>query len=309
MARFTEADLPNLAGKTVVVTGGNSGIGLETAVAFARAGAHVIIACRDPKRAEAAVADIRGRSGNETVEAMQLDLSKLGSVRAFADAFLARGVPLDLLINNAGIMALPYTKTEDGFEAQFGTNHLGHFALSLLLLPALERAKAPRIVTISSMTHWKGKIPWDDLNGEKKYSPSGAYANSKFANVAFGVELDRRLKQAGKRTISVLAHPGMSATQITMGSMAARGSERLGRFLVWGNALVAQPASMGALPTLFAAVSPEIHGGEYVGPGQFFGTRGHPAIGTANPLATDAKTGARLFEVSEQLTGVRFPAA
>lgn len=307
MARFSESDLPDLTGKNVVVTGGNSGIGLEAAVAFARVGAHVVIACRDPKRAEAAVGDIRGRSGSEKVEAMQLDLSKLGSVRAFASAFLARGVPLDLLINNAGVMALPLTKTEDGFEAQFATNHLGHFALSLLLLPALEKASSPRIVTVSSLTHWKGKIPWDDLNGDTHYSPSGAYANSKFANVAFGVELDRRLKRAGMRTISVVCHPGMSATQITMGSMTARGSERLGKFLVWGNSLVAQPAAMGALPTLFAAVSPEIRGAEYVGPSQFFGTRGYPAVGTASPLATDEKTGARLFEISERMTGVRFP--
>lgn len=306
MAEFTDKDVPDLHGKNIVVTGGNSGIGLEAAVHFAKAGAHVVIACRNPAKAEQALEDLRRRSGSSDVEAMALDLSRLASVREFAEAYLARGVPLDVLVNNAGVMALPYGRTEDGFETQFATNHLGHFALSLRLLPALEKASAPRVVTVSSLTHARGSIPWSDLHGEKHYGPSKAYANSKLANLLFAYEFDRRCKQAGKRTISVACHPGMSATQITMSSMQQRGSVWLGKFLVWGNSLVAQPAEMGALPTLFAAVSPEVKGAEYVGPSRFFGTSGPPVIAESSNASRNVKDAARLFGLSEQMTGVYF---
>lgn len=303
--RWTEADLPDLSGKRVIVTGGNSGIGLEASVALARKGAEVVIACRDPKRAEGAVATIRERAGAAVI-AMSLDLSRLASVRAFADEIVGRGEPLDLLVNNAGVMALPYGKTEDGYETQFATNHLGHFALSLRLLPALERAASPRVVTVSSLTHTSGKLRLDDLHGEKSYSPSGAYAASKLANVLFAYELERRLRSTNRRTRSIACHPGMSATQITLRAGTERGNEAFGKFLVWGNSLVAQPADRGAWPTLYAATHPSIRGGEYVGPVQFFGTRGYPGVMKSSPTSHDAALAARLWAASETMTGERF---
>lgn len=305
MARFDESSIPDQTGRTAIVTGGNSGIGLEAAVSLARRGASVVIACRDPKRAEAALESIRDRASSTKVRALPLDLARLSSVREFADAWLASGEAIDLLINNAGVMALPHGKTEDGYETQFATNHLGHFALTLRLVPALERGRAARVVTVSSMTHGSGKIPFEDLHGDARYSPSGAYANSKLANLLFAYELDRRLRAAGKATRSIACHPGMSATQITMGSMRARGSEALGKFLVWGNSVVAQPASMGALPTLYAATEPSLHGGEYVGPDGLFGARGYPKVAQSSAASRDVADAARLWGISEQLTGVR----
>lgn len=306
MNRFDESSIPSQRGRVVVVTGGNSGIGLEAAVAFARREARVVIACRDPKRAADAITSIRERSGGGDVAAMQLDLASLASVRSFTETWLASGDRIDLLVNNAGVMALPKSKTADGFETQLGTNHLGHFALSIRLLPALAKSEASRVVTVSSMTHRSGRIRFDDLHGDRAYSSSKAYADSKLANLLFAYEFDRRLRGANRKTISLAAHPGMTATQITMGSMKARGSEVLGKFLVWGNSLVAQPATMGALPTLFASVSDEMVGGEYVGPGGLWGARGYPVVAKSSEASYDLDAARRLWEVSEQLTGERF---
>lgn len=302
MARFDDTSIPPLDGRTFVITGGNSGIGLEAGVLFARRGARVILACRDPGRAEAAVADARLRSGGD-VRALSLDLASLASVRSFEDRLAPLTDRIDVLVDNAGVMALPYGKTEDGFERQMGTNHIGHFVLTLRLLPFLERAERARVVVVSSLTHKYGHVDLGDLNGERSYSPSAAYANSKLANLLFAYELDRRLKARGSRVLAVACHPGMSATQITMGSMKARGSEVLGKFLVWGNGLIAQPADRGALPTAFAATHPSIRGGEYVGPTQLFGWRGEPGIVRSSATSHDAALAKGLWEASTRLTG------
>lgn len=303
---WTEADLPDLRDKTIIVTGGNSGIGLSAAVGLARKGARVVIACRDPGRAESAVASIRSLSGSSAVEALALDLSRLSSVRSFADTWNARGEKLDVLINNAGVMAVPHGKTEDGYETQFATNHLGHFALSLRLLPSLEKASAPRVVTVSSMTHTNGVLDFDDLHGDRAYSPSGAYTTSKLANVLFAYEFDRRLRARGKKAISLVCHPGWSATQITARSQNERGNALMAKVLVWGNALVAQPADRGAWPTLFASVDPSLRGGEYVGPTELFGTRGRPGVAKSSPVSYDESVALRLWSASESMTGERF---
>jgi len=303
---WTEADLPELSGKTAIVTGGNSGIGLGAATALARRGATVIIACRDPKKAEAAVDSISSVANGNRVEAQSLDLSRLASVRAFSDAILARGEPIDLLVNNAGVMALPKSKTEDGFETQLGTNHLGHFALSLRLIPALELAPAARVVTVTSMTHTSGVVRFDDLHGDREYSPSGAYTQSKLANLLFAYELDRRLRATKRRTRSIACHPGWSATQITSGAATARGGALLSKVMVWGNKLVAQPADRGAWPTLFAATEPSLRGGEYIGPMQLFGTRGYPGIDKSSDASYDTAAAERLWTLSESMTGERF---
>jgi NAD(P)-dependent dehydrogenase (short-subunit alcohol dehydrogenase family) len=303
---WSEASLPDLTGRTVVVTGGNSGIGLEAAVVFARKGAHTIIACRDPGRAEGALAEIRARAAGANVTAMRLDLADLSSVARFAEELQAYIPKLDVLVNNGGIMGVPHTKTKDGFESHLGTNHMGHFALTLRLLPLLEAADAPRVVTVSSVTHKYGKLDFDDLDGDKRYKSSDAYATSKLANVLFTNELERRLRLAQRKTKSIACHPGMAATQITQGTTLSQRAPFLAKVLVWGNALVAQPASNGAWPTLHAALV-DVPGGSYVGPIRVFGTRGAPGVVPSHALARDEKAAQRLWEISEARTAVRFP--
>ena len=268
--RWTESDMPDLSGKVALVTGANSGLGLETSRALAAKGAHVVLACRGETKALAAMKAIRGKLPDAKLEFLSLDLSDLDSVRAAAGEFATRHERLDLLINNAGLMTLPYGRTRDGFEMIFGTNHLGHFALTLLLLGVLKRTHRARVVTLSSVAHRRGLMALDDLQWERsRYSKPGAYARSKLANLLFALELDRRVKGAGIDLISVAAHPGYSATNIVFGGSAAK--QTLFR-RIWnamaamGNALLAQPASMGALPTLYAATAAEVKGGEYFGP-------------------------------------------
>lgn len=303
---WNEASLPDLTGQHVVITGGNSGIGLEAAVVFARKGAHTIIACRDPSRAEGALAVIRERAQNADVRAMQLDVSELASVARFAEQ-LTRELPkLDVLVNNAGIMGAPYQKTKDGFESHVGTNHMGHFALTLRLLPLLERARDPRVVTVSSVTHKYGKLDFDDLDCEKHYVPSTAYATSKLMNMLFTYELHRKLRRAGKKTRALACHPGFAATQITQGTRLSRLGPTVAKVLVWGNSLVAQKADAGAWPTLHAALL-DVPSGSYIGPSRMFGTRGVPAVMKSHPLSYDETAAARLFAISEARTAVRFP--
>ncbi|MBC7174356.1 MAG: SDR family NAD(P)-dependent oxidoreductase [Polyangiaceae bacterium] len=305
-SQFTDSSIPDQRGRTVVVTGGNSGIGFEAAVAFAKRGASAILACRDPKRAEGALAELARRVPGASARALRLDLADLGSVRDFAAELGATTERLDLLVNNAGIMGLPKSATKDGFESHLGTNHFGHFALTMRLLPLLERAETPRVVTVSSMTHTSGSIDFDDIDRDRSYSASAAYTGSKLANLLFALELERRLRRSGARALSVACHPGWAGTQITKSTPLARRAKWVAGVLEWGNAFVGQPAHMGAWPTLYSAVMP-IEGGAYVGPSALFGTRGHPAVQTPSRTARDEKAAKRLWAISEERTGLRFP--
>ena len=286
-------DLPDLAGRTAVVTGANSGIGLRAAEGLARAGAHVVFAVRDVERGRAAAAGVDG-----STEVRRLDLADLSSVREFADGW--EGRPLSLLINNAGVMMLPRQRTRDGFEMQFGTNHLGHFALTNLLLPYV----TDRVVTVASSAHRLGdqKIHFDDLNLTSNYTPTRAYAQSKLANLLFVLELQRRLTEAGSPVRATAAHPGWAATNLQ--SHHANPLMRLGMAI--GNRLVAQDDRAGALPTLFAATE-DIPGASYAGPDGLGEWRGGPTLVSRSRAASDTVAARRLWSASEELTGVRFP--
>ena len=300
--KWTARDIPDQKGRTTIVTGANSGIGLITAQELARSGADVIMACRDTAKGDSAARQISAKTPGAKVTVDALDLSSLASVRAFAERFKAGNPSLDLLINNAGVMAPPRRTTSDGFELQFGTNHLGHFALTALLIEKMEGADA-RVVTVSSGAHRMGHMDFNDLQGERKYRRWGAYGQSKLANLLFAFELDRRLRAAGSAIRSVAAHPGYAATNLQFA--VAPKLERM--FMAVGNRVFAQSAEMGALPTLYAATYPNLEGGTYIGPGGLSEMRGYPTIVNANAAAHDAQAAAELWLVSEQLTGVSFP--
>ncbi|WP_410538458.1 oxidoreductase [Streptomyces sp. KL2] len=291
--RWNAALLPGLAGRTAVVTGANSGIGLTAADALARAGAHVVFAVRDVERGRAAAATVDG-----STEVRRLDLADLSSVRDFAAGW--QGRPLDLLINNAGVMMIPRQSTRDGFEMQFGTNHLGHFALTNLLLPYV----TGRVVTVSSSAHrWGGaRIRFDDPNLEAGYSPRGAYAQSKLANLLFTLELQRRLTESGSPVRALAAHPGYAATNLQ--SHAASPLARA--FMRLGNRFLAQDDRAGALPTLYAATA-DLPGASYVGPDGVAETRGGPTLVGRSAAASDPVAARRLWAMSEEMTGVGFP--
>ncbi len=292
---------PDQTGRTAVVTGANSGLGLVTARELARAGASVVLACRNSQKGEAAAAEIGAEVPGARLEVAELDLSSLASVRRFAGA-LGAG-ELALLINNAGIMMTPQQQTTDGFELQFGTNHLGHFALTGLLLERLGRAEGARVVTLSSLEHKSGHIDFGDLQLVHGYAPRKAYRQSKLANAAFGLELDRRLRAAGSPVVSVLAHPGYTATNLQ--STGPTGIMK--PLLAVGNRVFAQNAAQGALPTLYAATAPDVKGGDYYGPDGFQELRGRPAKVNVIAEGRDPAVGRRLWEVSEELTGVEYP--
>jgi NAD(P)-dependent dehydrogenase (short-subunit alcohol dehydrogenase family) len=301
--RWTAADMPDQSGRTAIVTGANSGLGLATARELARAGAAVTLACRNTGKGEEAAGRIRAAVPGAALEVASLDLADLGSVRDFAARTADRHERLDLLINNAGIMAAPRRLTRDGFESQFGTNHLGHFALTGLLLPTFLKAPAPRVVTVSSHLHRRGTMRFDDLQGERKYRPWDAYAKSKLANLMFCFELQRRAAAADSVLLSLAAHPGYAATNLQFAATDRFYEKAVG----WiGNRLFAQSADMGALPTLYAATVPDLPGGTYIGPGGRAEQRGHPKVVTAAGKAYDEQAWLRLWEVSEQLTGVRY---
>ncbi|GAB4213217.1 MAG: oxidoreductase [Sandaracinaceae bacterium] len=303
---WTEASIPDQSGKTFVVTGGNSGIGYEAAVALARKKAHVILACRSPQRAADALASLKAAAPGASAEVMALDLASLKSVRAFAESYLAQRKTLDGLVNNAGLMALPYTKTEDGFEMQLGTNHLGHFALTGLLLPALLAAPAARVVNVASQAHRMGRIHFDDLMGERGYEPWAWYGQSKLANLLFTYELQRRLEAKGARAIALACHPGYSATALQQKGPEMEGSKLKGAIMSLGNALLAQSAAMGALPTLRAACDPGAKGGDYYGPRGLGELAGYPTLVRSNARSHDREVQRRLWEESVKLTGVTF---
>ncbi|MFA5938007.1 MAG: oxidoreductase [Sinimarinibacterium sp.] len=310
MTRWTERDIPDLAGKLALVTGANSGLGLATAQALAAHGAHVVLTCRGQAKADAAMAQIRARTPKAKLEFLELDLSDLTSVRHAADTFKARHKRLDILVNNAGVMGLPLMHTKDGFELLFGTNHLGHFAFAGLLFDRLRAASGARIVAVASLAHWTGRMPLDDLNWERRrYNKAGAYSQSKLANLMFALELQRRLDARSVDVLSLAAHPGYAATNIFFGGEAAQ--ESLLRSL-WtraaqlGAALFAQPAELGALPSLYAATAPDAVGGGYYGPNGPFEARGYPKRAYISPLARNARVAAELWTASEHLTGVRW---
>ena len=298
--KWTADSIPDQSGRLAVVTGANSGLGLVTARELARKGAHVVLACRNTAKGDEAAGSIAREVPGAQVEVAALDLGSLDSVRAFATTFGGQHDGLDLLINNAGVMAPPRSTTADGFELQFGTNHLGHFALTGLLLPKLEGREGARVVTLSSGAHRIGKINFDDLQRERGYNRWRAYGQSKLANLMFALELDRRLRAAGSGVTSVAAHPGYAATNLQ--SAAAPTPDRL--VMAVSNRLLAQSAEMGTLPQLYAATYPGLAGGTFVGPDGFAEQRGYPHPVSPNAAARDTAVARRLWDVSEELTGV-----
>ncbi|MFI6520511.1 oxidoreductase [Spirillospora sp. NPDC050679] len=297
MSGWSTADLPDLGGRRAIVTGANSGLGYHTALQLARRGASVVLACRSAERGQAAHDRIMAAVPDGKVALAPLDLADLASVRAFAERH--GDAPLDVLVNNAGVMALPRRTTADGFEMQFGTNHLGHFALTGLLLPALRAAKSPRVTTVTSGFAWAGRFRFDDLQGERRYGKWSAYAQSKLANLAFAKELDRRFPEI----VSNAAHPGYANTNLQAAGPKMQGSRLEERLAGFGNAVVAQSAAAGALPTLYAAAAPEARGGVCYGP-RLLQFRGAPTKVVTPPQADRPELGRRLWQVSEDLTGV-----
>ena len=311
---WTIAHVPWQVGRRALITGANSGVGYGAALELARKGAHVLLACRNQAKGNAALAKLRAAVPEASAEVVLLDLASLESVRAFAEAELALGIPLDLLINNAGVMApKKRLETADGFELQFGTNVLGHFALTLLLLPALKRtvqsqSPKPRVVTIASIAHKQGRLNFDDLQSKKDYSPMGAYRQSKLADLMFSFELARRLRDAGppaRGVMSVAAHPGVANTDIFQAGEYSAVERWMRRGAAVAIGAVLNSEAEGALPTLFAATSPDAVDGGYYGPQGFLEMRGGD-VGVAQvaPLALDQLAAARLWDECERLTGV-----
>lgn len=304
-SRWTAAQVPSQAGRSAVVTGATSGIGLETARLLAWRGSSVILACRDAGKAERAADQIRAGSNGATVRVVHLDLGSLASVRAAAAEISSCCPRLDLLINNAGVMSPPCQRSEDGFELTFAVNHLGHFALTGLLLDRLLAAPAARVVTVSSIGHWEGAIRFDDLNFERGYDGDRAYWQSKVANLLFTYELQGRLTAAGAAASALAAHPGVVRTELW------RTSSRLERLMVSGwlrpvTAWAVQDSDRGALPTLRAATDPAARGGEYYGPGGYREYTGYPVRVQSSERAQDISARRRLWEISEELTGVGY---
>ena len=289
---WTTEQIPSQKNRIVIVTGANSGIGYETAKALAAKGATVVMACRNLDKANEAAAEIRKTVSDADLDIIPLDLADLSSVRKFATLFNAKYSKLDLLINNAGVMVPPLTKTKDGFELQFGANHLGHFALTNLLLEKIMATPKARIVNVSSGVHHQGKLDFENLNAEKGYAAWGAYAQSKLANLLFTLELNQRLAAVNSDAIATAAHPGWTLTGLQNG------------VALWASRLLGQQAPMGALPTLYAATSADMQANDYAGPGGFQEMRGYPKKVDRSAAAKDPAVARRLWQVSEELTGI-----
>ena len=294
--------VPDLTGRTFVVTGSNSGLGLATTRHLAGHGALVVMAVRDEERGRRAAAEIRAAHPGAELEVRRLDLADLDSVRSFAAGLHERGADLDGLVNNAGVMGPPRSLSPQGYETQFAGNHLGHFALTGLLLDQLRAGADPRVVTVTSMLHRGARIDFDDLTGERNYAAMTAYGQSKLANLIFALELDRRLRAADSPVRSLAAHPGYTATNLQ--TTGPTGLNRLAGSL--GNRLVAQGVERGILPQLYAATAPGVEGGQFFGPDGWREMRGHPTVVEPDPAALDLAVAERLWQVSEELTGVRF---
>jgi len=294
--------MEDLSGKRVIITGATHGIGFEAAKELAAKGADVVMAVRNVDKGEKAAENIRSTYPSASVTVMNLNLADLGSVKEFASEYAARFDRIDVLINNAGVMMPPYKRTRDGFELQFGTNHLGHFALTASLLPLIMSTPLSRVVTVSSIAARKGRINFKNLDGSHGYNPMTFYRQSKLANLLFSKELQHRLERAGSSGISILCHPGITATNIlSRGS----GKETFGPLKNLMRVVV-QPAERGALPTLYAATHPDLRGGECIGPDNRNNTRGYPVLTDDANRLFDPDLSARLWEVSESLTGVKF---
>jgi len=302
--RWTADNVPDLSGRTAVVTGANSGIGFETAKVLAARGATVVLACRNPVKAQNALDDIRAAAPGADVSTLEMDLGSLASVRKAADALLAERSVIDLLVNNAGVTLLPYGLTTDGFEQHFGVNYLGHFAFTGLVLNAVLAAPAGRIVTVGSNAHRLGKIDFDDIPFTQGYRPLRAYARSKLANLLFAFELQRRLAKTGASTQSLAAHPGGANTEIleSVGPI----KKRIKQVVDYIPNPIVHSAHKGALPTLRAATDPASKGGEYYGPRGLLKMTGPPVLVTSSAATRDTETAERLWELSERLTGVTY---
>jgi NAD(P)-dependent dehydrogenase (short-subunit alcohol dehydrogenase family) len=303
---WTASDIPSQDGRTVLVTGANSGLGLRSAEALAAKGARVLMACRNLEKAALAKEVVAAAASGPAPEVVALDLSDLDSVRTTADKLVGELERLDVLVNNAGVMAIPLARTAQGFEMQIGTNHLGHFALTGQLLPALLRADAPRVVSVSSNAHKFGRIDLDDLNFERRrYFRWTAYSQSKLANLLFTRELARRAQDAGSTLIAAAAHPGYAATNLTQPGIGAMGS-LVSRGIAVADRILGQSDAMGALPQLYAATMPDVGPDSYYGPDRFLEQRGHPKAVGRTAQAQDEAKARRLWTLSEELTGVTY---
>jgi len=303
MTGWTASDIPPQRGRTAIVTG-TGGLGFEDALALARSGADVVLAGRSPLKGADAVARIRQQAPGATISFERLDLASLTSIAAFADRLSSMRQSIDILINNAGVMVPPRREeTEDGFELQFGTNFLGHFALTARLLPLLRNGSEPRVVTLSSLAAQAGSINLADLNAKQAYKPMPIYSQSKLACLMFALELDRRSKNNGWGVTSIAAHPGISRTDLLLNAPGRFSLERTMRTLL---PFLFQPAAQGALPALFAATAPEAKGGAYYGPDKMSEVRGHPALAKVPDAALDEAVAGRLWRCSEELTGISF---
>ena len=306
MAHWTADDIPDQSGRVALVTGANSGLGLQTSLALARKGARVLMGCRDAERAAAAVKQIRDAAPSAGVEIVPLDLASLDAVRTASADVLERTDRLDILVNNAGVMAIPRRVTADGYEMQFGTNHLGHFALTGLLLGRLLDTAGSRVVNVSSTAHRTGRMNFDDLHGERSYGKWRAYGQSKLSNLLFTYELQRRLEASGAGAIALAAHPGYSATNLQAVGPTMSGNRVMGFLTNIGNKVIGQSDEIGALPQLYAATSPDARGGQYIGPGGFNEIRGYPKVVKSNARSYDEEAARRLWDISEDLTGMHF---
>jgi NAD(P)-dependent dehydrogenase (short-subunit alcohol dehydrogenase family) len=302
---WTESDVPDQTGRRALVTGANTGLGWENSRALAGAGAHVVMGCRNPEKADDALQRLLAVHPEASAEILLMDMADLSSISAAVER--DGDAPLDLLINNAGIMGTEKAKTADGFEGQLGTNHLGHFALTGMLLGRLDAAPAARVVTVSSFGHRPGKIDFDDLQSERGYNRWVAYFQSKVANLLFTYELQRRLEAAESSTLALASHPGGSNTELGKSRDGSGGLTA--KVIAWSEPVTArlmQTAQMGALPTLRAAVDPGATGGRYYGPDGWMEQKGHPVVVQSSKRSYDQAVARRLWDVSEELTGVHY---
>ncbi len=303
MIPWNTEKIGNLKGNNVIVTGSSSGIGLEAAKVLAAKGASVTLAVRNIEKGKRIIEKFHSENPDAALTVMHLDLADLKSIKEFADQYMSDHKHLQILINNAGIMIPPYRKTRDGFESQFGTNHLGHFALTAHLMPVILATPHSRVISTSSIAARKAGIHFNNLDGSKGYEPMKFYRQSKLACLMFAIELDHRLKNAGKTTISVACHPGISVSNLISRGTGKEANGLLKKMM----RIIAQPAHMGALPTLYAATHPELNGGEYIGPDGPGNRKGNPVQTSEASRLFNSEISARLWEVSEELTGVKFP--
>jgi NAD(P)-dependent dehydrogenase (short-subunit alcohol dehydrogenase family) len=303
MVRWNAEQIQSLKGKEVIITGGSSGIGLETAKVLSAKGAEIVLAVRNMQKGEKTLAIIRSDDPDAAVSAMSLDLADLHSIEEFARQYTASHDRLHLLINNAGVMIPPYSRTKDGFELQFGTNHFGHFALTGHLLPLLLTTPLSRVVTVSSIASRKANIIFNNLDGSEGYDAMAFYRQSKLANLLFAIELQHRLERAGATARSIACHPGISVT-----NLISRGSGKETGWLVRKiMRIFAQPADKGALPTLYAATNPDLRGGEYIGPDGRGNHKGYPVMTDEGNRLYNQELATKLWELSENLTGIKYP--